>query len=320
VAAAQDVAPAAVLPLHYFGRDLVLFRSESGHPYLLDAHCPHLGAHLGHGGRVRGETIECPFHNWRIAGNGSCSAIPYATQIPQHATIKSWPIHEVNGQIMAWHSAAGTLPDWQLPEYPECNSPEWMPFATGNRWRIRSHVQEMGENGMDSAHFSILHSQQTERMQTEAVEIDGPILVHRTFQYYAVFGLAKLLVDEVRGPLDITLFGLGCAVNRARVDAKIQLHYTLVFYFTPIDDEHIEVCFQLTMRRLRFPFANAILMRKAIKEGAHTIDQDVPIWETKRFRDRPALCDGDGPIVRFRRWAAQFYAEEPASQTLGLRA
>ena len=30
-----------------------------------DAYCPHLGAHLGHGGIINGECIECPFHAWR---------------------------------------------------------------------------------------------------------------------------------------------------------------------------------------------------------------------------------------------------------------
>jgi 3-ketosteroid 9alpha-monooxygenase subunit A len=27
---------------------------------------------------------------------------------------------------------------------------------------------------------------------------------------------------------------------------------------------------------------------------------------------QPVLCDGDGPIMKFRRWYQQFYATEPA--------
>ena len=38
-----------VKPVHYFGRDLVLFRGEDGKAVCLDAYCPHLGAHLGVG-------------------------------------------------------------------------------------------------------------------------------------------------------------------------------------------------------------------------------------------------------------------------------
>ena len=46
------LSPGSVLAVHYFGRDLVLFRDMNGVPRLFDAHCAHLGAHLGHGGII----------------------------------------------------------------------------------------------------------------------------------------------------------------------------------------------------------------------------------------------------------------------------
>ena len=64
VAYSDELAVGDVKPLHYFGRDLVLFRNESGQAGLLDAYCPHLGAHLGYGGEVQGDSIRCPFHAW----------------------------------------------------------------------------------------------------------------------------------------------------------------------------------------------------------------------------------------------------------------
>jgi hypothetical protein len=42
-------------------------------------------------------------------------------------------------------------------------------------------------------------------------------------------------------------------------------------------------------------------------EHAVFAEQDFAIWENKKFRERPPLCDEDGPIGEFRRWAAQFY-------------
>src|SRR5262249_44680373 len=50
VAYADELAPGDVVPLRYFGRDLVLYRTQDGAPHVLDAHCPHMGAHLGYGG------------------------------------------------------------------------------------------------------------------------------------------------------------------------------------------------------------------------------------------------------------------------------
>ena len=34
---------------------------------MLAAHCPHMGAHLGFGGRVVGEAIRCPMHGFSFA-------------------------------------------------------------------------------------------------------------------------------------------------------------------------------------------------------------------------------------------------------------
>lgn len=36
-------------------------------------------------------------------------------------------------------------------------------------------------------------------------------------------------------------------------------------------------------------------------------EPDFRIWENKIHRTRPLLCEEDGPIARFRSWAAQFY-------------
>jgi hypothetical protein len=35
--------------------------------------------------------------------------------------------------------------------------------------------------------------------------------------------------------------------------------------------------------------------------------QDFPVWENKAYLERPRLAEGDGPIMRYRRWARQFY-------------
>ena len=65
---ADDLAVGEVKKLHRFGRELVAFRTESGRACVADAHCPHLGAHLGFGGEVVGEAIRCPFHHWEFEG------------------------------------------------------------------------------------------------------------------------------------------------------------------------------------------------------------------------------------------------------------
>jgi hypothetical protein len=37
------------------------------------------------------------------------------------------------------------------------------------------------------------------------------------------------------------------------------------------------------------------------------IEQDIPIWENKIYRDHPQLARGEGAINEFRAWARQSY-------------
>jgi nitrite reductase/ring-hydroxylating ferredoxin subunit len=314
VARSGEVPLRAVRPTHYFGRDLVLFRGEDGQVRVLDAHCPHLGAHLGHGGTVEGDALRCPFHGWLIGSDGACRQIPYARAIPACARIGAWPVREVNGLVMVHHHARGEPPAWQLPAFPELENPAWTPLQSGPRWRIRAHIQDVAENGIDTAHMPLVHGNQTEAITSEALETDGPVLVHRMAHRYRLFPVARWLGARVTGPLEVTYYGLGVAVNRARVEAGLDLAYLFLFTFTPVDGHEVEVDSLLSLRRVVNPLVTWALGRKALREGRRTIDQDVPIFEHRIHRPDPILVEGDGPVMKYRRWARQFYSAPPAAE------
>src|SRR6516162_10347265 len=48
----------------------------------------------------------------------------------------------------------------------------------------------------------------------DALEIQGPTLIHHTVQHYNIFGIGQRLGWRVTGTFDITCYALGCAVNR----------------------------------------------------------------------------------------------------------
>src|SRR4051812_40181571 len=73
---ADDLPPGSVRAFRYLARDLVAWRGGDGAPHLVDAYCPHLGAHLGHGGRVEGDHLVCPYHWWEYDGDGANVCIP----------------------------------------------------------------------------------------------------------------------------------------------------------------------------------------------------------------------------------------------------
>jgi phenylpropionate dioxygenase-like ring-hydroxylating dioxygenase large terminal subunit len=51
-----------VLTRQFMDREIVMYRTKSGLARAIEAYCPHLGAHLGHGGKVLGDELHCPFH------------------------------------------------------------------------------------------------------------------------------------------------------------------------------------------------------------------------------------------------------------------
>ena len=130
VAVSTALKPGDLERVHYFGQELVVFRTESGVAAVFDAYCPHLGAHLGYGGRIEGEQLRCPFHGWAFGADGTCEAIPYAKRIPNNASAGKLPTLERNGFIFAWWDPSGRDPWYDVPEVAETtdvsrSSPDW---------------------------------------------------------------------------------------------------------------------------------------------------------------------------------------------------
>src|SRR5262245_11549891 len=102
VGTSRELAPGTAVAVDAHGKELVLFRTERGKVGVLDAYCPHLGTHLGHGGTVDGECVRCPFHRWAFGADGRCTDIPYAKKVPPAARTAAYDVVERNGVILAW--------------------------------------------------------------------------------------------------------------------------------------------------------------------------------------------------------------------------
>ena len=104
------------MKLDYFGTSLVAYRGQdSGEIHVLDAYCPHMGAHLaGAGSMVQGDSVICPFHHWSWGADGFCNYIPYANKIPARARIRAWPVMRENQLVFLWHDPDGGGPAAQI--------------------------------------------------------------------------------------------------------------------------------------------------------------------------------------------------------------
>ena len=300
VAWADELGPGEVRPLRAFGEDLVLFRNEAGLARVLDAYCPHLGAHLGHGGKVLGDAIRCPFHGWTFDGTGRCTAVPYATRVPPGAKLRSWPVVERNRIVWVWRHAEGAPPAWEVPVIPEAESPEWSDFER-HAWTIRSRSQEMGENAVDRAHFRYVHG--TMNVPESEITVDG---TWRRSLQRARMQTPRGVVD---GQIDAQNFGPGCSFTRFTGICET----LLIGATTPRDEELCEVRFSFTQPKVDGQAPKGGVAAAIIRDIVKQMNEDIPIWENKQYLERPMLCDGDGPIAEYRRWMKQFYSPSGAA-------
>ena len=303
VAYSDELPPGGVMPLADFGKHMVLYRGQDGQPFVLDAYCPHLGAHLGYGGKVHGESIACPFHGWEFNGGGQCTAVPYAKNMPPKVAngqevINSYPVVERNQVIWAWYHPQRVAPMWELEEAAEFSSDEWTPVQRFD-WKINVAPQETGENAVDAAHFQFVHG--TTGVPKGSTVFDG---LKRTSEY-------RMQVPKIddQGQLVPGEFGEVHLVSSGNIQRfRGQFEATLLSASLPISSNRMHMKFAFTHPKNLSP-GKKLLADLAIAEICRQVEGDIPIWEHKIYLDNPTLCDGDGPIAQYRKWFKQFYAQ-----------
>ncbi len=281
-----------VTPVRAAGRDLVVWRDGSDWQ-VFDAYCPHLGAHLGYGGRVQDGCLVCPFHEWSFDADGHNTAIPYADRPNRKATVRRFPTVVRNRLVLFWyHPDPEVAPGWEVPEAVDDASVECMRFTR----QIKTVWQELAENAVDMAHFKSIHGM-SKIGEIGQIDIDGPLRrVHSAQSFQTSRG-------EFEGSIESTSYGPGVGVVRFELMSVV----TLVSAATALQDGLMEV-----RQTLYHDPDDEIGEKIGMAFGAEVerqFGQDIPIWEHKRYQPSPALAPSERPVTEFRRWASQFYVE-----------
>jgi 3-ketosteroid 9alpha-monooxygenase subunit A len=298
VAMPHEVPAGEIVTKRYFGTDIVLWRTADGHVVCHEAYCPHLGAHIGVGGRVEDSCVRCPFHGWLFDRHGTNVEIPYAERANRSASLRSFPVEENAGIVFAWYHPHDVAPLWPLADVPEHDDPEYGPYEVYD-FTVKTCLQEMGENGFDHAHFQYVHSH-PQVGRTEVVKFDG----------YDRVVLSSQTFPSSKGPVDarIDIFGRGpgFAVTRYRglVDAS------LIGCSAPVDDDTVQLTFLFTLKNPGGDERTRRIGQAFIRSVTDEVGQDIPIWEHKRYQARPALASSEKPIMDWRRWFEQFYVTD----------
>lgn len=294
------------------GEELVIWRSRAGRVIVMDAYCKHLGAHLGHGGTVVDETIQCPFHGWKWNSEGRNTEIPYADHANRGRKITTYPVTERNESIYIWFDLQRRDPYFEVPDVfsswdDGTTASDYHSCYPGNRLfeeRLSLHPQYVLENGVDFAHFTFVHKVPIIPVFTRQ-EFDEPTSY---VDFTITFDGQPASIDDVHSGVEAINGGLGVSVTRSHgmVDNRTA---TCV---TPVDDETSDVRFSVWIRR-RPDLDEEASAGRAAAHARGVIEQfeaDLGIWKYQKYSDPAALAPGEYEgFSALRAWATQFYPD-----------
>jgi phenylpropionate dioxygenase-like ring-hydroxylating dioxygenase large terminal subunit len=142
-----------VIPFNLMGEELAIYRGKDNRVVVLDAYCPHMGAHLAEG-KVEGNSLRCFFHYWKYDANGNCTEIPSTGGCPAiKVKARTWPVEEKYGLVWIW---TGEAPRYPIPYVPELQFQD-VHFMLGNSFTKNCHPHVLMINAIDEHHFASVH-------------------------------------------------------------------------------------------------------------------------------------------------------------------
>lgn len=302
----HELKPAIALPIRAFGQDLVAFRKSDGSVHVLAAHCPHLGAHLGHGGTVVDDQLRCPFHGWRFDPTGRCTLAPSTLTVPKVKALQTWMTRELHGRIWIWFSNTDAPPTWNLPETLLDPAVQWKTAGQFAR-SFASHPQDIMENAVDADHFRFVHGM-------------SEVLFAETA--YTEHGLATdLKVRSKSDRLGFKGFVFNLDITDRVYDMGLQTIHSVIWHpklpfklstlvvesLVPREVGQVDFLIDIHMSALPIAGFDWLAHRSFRRAVEADVDSDIQVWAHRRYLARPQLTAVDTEIGGYRRWAKRFY-------------
>lgn len=306
VAWSSDVAIGQVIPLTYFGTELVAFRGRDGAVSVLDAHCQHLGAHLGRGCVVE-KGIQCPFHGWVWDGNGRNVEIPYEAKPNRIRRVRSWPVTERNDSLYVWHDAERRQPQWEVPDaFAALGSvfgdADYFPLTDAACVRysgVHVHPQVIAENAVDPHHFRFVHRTPHSPVVLREVQ-DAEV-------WRAKVGFGRRWADAIDVPgettntIEILWSGLGTSFNGEHTSDGLRV---IAICATPVDATTSDIFGTYWIS------AGEGRHEERLAQAKTALPDDIAVWDTQIYLDPPGLSASEAAGFRkLRTWARSFYPE-----------
>ncbi|XP_011194161.1 cholesterol 7-desaturase nvd [Zeugodacus cucurbitae] len=304
------------------GEHFAIFRNIDGEVSVLNAYCPHLGANMAIGGRINGDNIECPFHQWSFRGSdGSCANIPYSCGDRKGIKVRKWICREINDNIFIWYHSESEKILWELPLFTSIENKELV-FQGSNEFYVDCHIQEIPENGADLAHFSAVH--QTclfSSGQNPDKSLFLKYVQHHWKAAWSILSSSKSHIATLHLTHHLQLFfkyqliqvdikarQIGPSFVHMDLNSSVFGHIEILQTVTPIEPLVQKVSHRFYASRALGPIIKILIFAESVM-----FERDMAIWNHKLFRSTPLLVKEDIGIKKFRMWFSQFYTENSKS-------
>jgi 3-ketosteroid 9alpha-monooxygenase subunit A len=276
-------------------RQLIAFRTadrEGGAGVrVLDAICPHRGAHLGYGGTVARNAVICPFHGKRIAlGDPSCH-----WNVAEHTVLYADPcvfvrLADTAGEDRGFERAMKAITaDRRL--------------VAGFNRTIAVPADYVVENAFDPDHFTAVHGISKVSRQRLDIGPDGELEIELGFHIRPPGWLAKEGPDDAVNGFHARAYSPNVVVSEVSAPGNTQIVITTS---TPTPTgSGTRITYAIT------PEQEPVLQR-LIAGGHRAMSEDIPVWEHLDLTMTPRYDGRDAPVRAFRQFCASFPELGPA--------
>ncbi|MEA5581502.1 aromatic ring-hydroxylating dioxygenase subunit alpha [Nodularia harveyana UHCC-0300] len=276
------------------GRELAIYRGKDKKVVIVDAYCPHMGAHLAEG-KVEGNELRCFFHHWKFDEEGFCVDIPCINQ-PISIKLQTWPTAEKYGMIWVW---TGDIPKQSLPFVLELENKEY-DVALGDYFLMNCHPNTFMINPIDVQHFQTVHKLSSE-IAFEKQEINQNAIIFSNSKPIPKKSISSVLIRLLckKNIAHNVCYWYG-STNIVTIGTDF-FHVYIMFAMRLLEGGKSEGQVMLMTEKRRGIFGwfyNRVVLSLTKILGTHFIQDDVKIFQTIQF-DLKTPIKADNSIMQF---------------------
>lgn len=283
------------LPKKMLGRDLVIFRTASGHIGVTEDRCCHRNVNLSLG-YVQGERIKCAYHGWEYNTQGRCEHIPSLPpekEIPSVCAIRTYKVHTEYKAVWVFLGDEALADSVPLPPMPEMDR---LPRVYNYHY-INADLKLVAESLIDAYHINHVHRNSIGSFMgnLHAGQVDfnlqkGEDWLTGTYLRENEGSFFEKLYFGFQKTID-TRFGFWFP-HTSKLDIRFPKRHMVIYeHFYRVDEHTLCMC-QITLWDNIFPTLPAFARRFMHKKSVRIVEEDLVFLEnSKSVKDRTGHTD-----------------------------